>query len=172
MTNDTNLSGQWAGEYHQHDRPHPISLELTQDGETLTGAMRDGETDRESTVFQISAEAGLPPGSDERIVAALTQIFPDAPADSIRYVSHLPAESSVAGWVRGADVYFLKTYEGDHFGGYKVGERIVGQVIKSHSVHYQGKLSAGGREIEGRWWIESAAEQGTARPEGSFILRR
>ena len=170
--NDTSLSGQWTGIYFQHDRPHPIALEVVQDGERLTGLMRDGHTDRESSVFQVAAEAGLPPGADEQIVAQLHELFPDTPADSIRYVSHLPSESPIEGWVDGPTVYFLKTYEGAHFGGYKVGDRIVGHLVESHAVHYKGKLSSDGRAIEGRWWIETESEPGGAKNEGSFLLER
>ena len=172
MGNDTNLSGRWVGNYYQHNRPHPISLELIQDGESLTGSMWDGETDKDISVFEAAVEAGLPPGADEQIVAQLTEAFPDAPADSIRYVTHLPAESSLEGWVRGDTVYFLKTYEGAHVGGYKVGERIVGHVIEQHCVHYQGKLDQRRGAIEGRWWIDSQGAPGTARAEGSFEFSR
>jgi hypothetical protein len=172
MAMGMNLSGRWEGFYSQHNRPHPISLELVQEGDQLSGSMRDRETDRESSVFEAAMDAGLPPGADEQIVARLGQMFPDAAADSIRYVSHLPAESSIEGWVRGDVVYFLKTYSGTHMGGYKVGEQLVGQVIESHCVHYQGKLAQGGNVIEGRWWIESEGGQGVARNEGSFEFKR
>ncbi len=172
MTKDLNLSGRWVGDYYQHNRPHPISLELIQEGERLTGSMIDGETDRESSVFEASVEAGLPPGADEQIVAIVKEMFPDAPADSIRYVSHLPPESSIEGWVRESTVYLLKTYEGCHIGGYKVGERILGHLVENHRVHYRGKLNPGGTRIEGRWWIETQAEQGSVRNEGSFELGR
>lgn len=172
MTKDPSLSGRWVGDYYQHNRPHPISLELIQEGERLTGSMIDGETDRESSVFEATAEAGLPPGSDEQIVAFVKEMFPDAPADSIRYVSHLPPESSIEGWVRGSTVYLLKTYEGAHIGGYKVGEQILGHLVEKHCVHYRGKLTLGGSKIEGRWWIEAETGQGTARNEGSFELSR
>jgi hypothetical protein len=172
MARENDLSGYWEGEYYQQNSPHPISLELNQEGERLTGTMTDGETDKESSVFEATAAAGLPPGADEQIVARLAEMFPDTPPDSIRYITHLPSGSSVEGWFRDSTVYFLKTYEGVHFGGYKVGERVVGQVAENHSVHYKGNLSADGREIEGRWWIESEAGQGSARNEGSFLLRR
>jgi hypothetical protein len=172
MTHDEKLSGHWAGEYYQQNSPHPIALELTQEGDRLAGTMTDGETDKESSVFEATAAAGLPPGADEQIVAKLSEMFPDTPADSIRYITHLPADSSVEGWVRDGTVYFLKTYEGIHFGGYKVGERVVGQVTEHHSVHYKGNLSDDGREIEGRWWIESESGSGSSRNEGSFVLRR
>jgi len=172
MTKDPNLSGRWVGDYYQHNRPHPISLDLIQEGERLTGSMIDGETDRESSVFEASVEAGMPPGADEQIVALVKEMFPEAPADSIRYVSHLPPKSSIEGWVRGSTVYLLKTYEGCHIGGYKVGDKILGHLVENHHVHYRGNLSPGGSKIEGRWWIESEPGQGTARNEGSFELGR
>lgn len=149
MTNALNLSGRWVGAYYQHSRPHPISLELVQEDGRLTGSMWDGETDKEISVFEAAVEAGLPLCADEQIVAQLNRAFPDDPADSIRYVTHLPAESTVEGWVRGGTIYFLKTCEGAHVGGYKVGERIIGQVIEQHCVHYQGKLVRGGRHDRG-----------------------
>jgi CUE domain len=172
MAKDTNLSGRWVGNYYQHNRPHPLSLELIQDGERLTGSMRDGETDQEFSVFEVAVDAGLPPGADEQIVAQLKEMFPEVPASSIRYVTHLSEESSIEGWVRGDMVYFLKTYEGAHVGGYKVGERIVGHFKEHHSVHYRGKLSPDGDTFEGKWWIESATGPGVARNEGSFEFSR
>ncbi len=172
MATEKNVSGYWVGDYYQQNSPHPIALELTQEGERLTGTMTDGETDKESSVFEATAAAGLPPGADEQIVAQLAAMFPDTPPDSIRYITHLPAESSVEGWFRDSTVYFLKTYDGVHFGGYKVGERVVGQVTERHSVHYKGNLSPDGHEIEGHWWIESETGQRSARNEGSFTLRR
>jgi hypothetical protein len=172
MSNHSKLSGRWSGSYSQHGRAHPISLELVQDGERLSGVMNDGDTDQETTVFEATADAGLPPGTDERIVAQLHELFPEADPDAIRYVSHLPAESTVEGWVRDDSIYLLKTYEGAHFGGYKVGDRVLGHVVESHSVHYRGKLSPDGREIEGHWWIESEGGPGSSRNEGSFLLRR
>jgi hypothetical protein len=172
MSSDTNLSGRWVGDYLQHDRPHPITAELVQVGERLTGFMRDSTTDSESSVFDFAAEAGLPPGADEQIVAHLREAFPDAPADPIHVVMHLPPESTLEGWVKGSTVYFLKTYQGDHFGGFKVGDQIVGQRIEDHAVHYRGKLSPDGLEIDGRWWIDPVAVPGARRSEGYFTLRR
>jgi hypothetical protein len=172
MKDPTNLTGHWKGSYYQHDRPHPILLDLVQESDRLTGAMRDGETDRETSVFNMSVEAGLAPGADEQIVAQLHQAFPDAPESSIRYITHLPSESAVEGWVQGSQVYFLKTYQGSHFTGFRVGERMIGHQREGHAVHYGGRLSPDGTEIEGKWWIEANAGRGVARTEGSFVLRR
>jgi hypothetical protein len=102
MPSNMNLTGRWDGDYYQHDRPHPILAELVQAGEQLTGSMRDGETDTASSVFDVAFEAGLPPGADEQIVARIREAFPDAPATPIRYVTHLPPESDLVGWVRAA----------------------------------------------------------------------
>ena len=172
MPRDRDLTGRWDGSYFQHDRHHPIAAELVQVGERLTGSMRDGETDRSSSVFQVAFEAGLPPGADEQIVARLREAFPDEPAAPIRYLSHLPPASALEGWVRGTALYFLKTYQGTHTGGFAVGDRLVGHRIEGHAVHYSGKLSPDGLEIEGRWWIDPLCESGGRRTEGSFALRR
>lgn len=172
MSNDANLTGEWVGEYYQHGDPHPIEASLVQDGERLTGAMRDGETDSESTVFKVAADAGLPPGADERIEADLRAMFPDARAEPIRFITHLPPESSLEGSVKGDRVQLLKRYQGAHYGGYRVGDKLVGHRIEDHSVQYGGRLSPDGLEIEGRWWIDPIAGAGGHRTEGSFTLRR
>jgi hypothetical protein len=79
-----NVTGRWAGNYFQHGRPRPIVADLVQAGERLTGSMRDGVTDSESSVTELASEAGLPPGGDEQIVDRLRRMFPDAPATPIR----------------------------------------------------------------------------------------
>ena len=43
---------------------------------------------------------------------------------------------------------------------------------EGHAVHYEGRLSPDGLEIEGRWWIDADPEYGTRRTEGLFVLRR
>ena len=158
------LSGRWAGEYYLHDRPHPVSAELVQEGETgaLAGSMTDDETDRSASVFEAANEAGLPPGADEKIEARLHELLPDPPEAPIRYVSHLPHDSELAGRVEGRKVEFLKTYQGTAFGGYQVGDRLVGHRTEHHSVHYRGTLSPDGNTIEGRWWVDANPEIGSA----------
>jgi hypothetical protein len=167
-----NITGEWAGNYYQHGRPRPIVADLVQAGERLTGSMRDGVTDEEHSVTELALEAGLPPGGDEQIVDRLRKMFPDAPATEVRYVTHLPPESALRGWVKVPEVYFEKTYEGTHFGGYQIGDKIVGYEKESHVVNYGGRVSADGQEIEGKWWIEDTPGDGTRRAEGSFTLRR
>jgi hypothetical protein len=166
------MTGRWAGDYWQNGRPHPIRAELVQRGEHLTGTMQDVEPDRDQSVFDVAAEAGLQPGADEQIEAGLRAMFPDETDGPIRFVSHLPPASALEGTVKGSRVDLLKTYKGVHFGGYKIGNRLVGRTVESHSVHYNGRLSEDGLEFEGRWWIDPSPELGPLRVEGSFLLKR
>jgi hypothetical protein len=168
MIDDIDLTGTWVGEYYQHDRAHPIAATLVQAGEALSGSMRDGEPDQDMSVTEATAGSG----EDERIVARLRQLFPDAPAAPVRVISHLAPESTLEGCVSGTGVYFVKSYRGACFGGYRVGDRVVGRKVEDHVVHYSGRLGSGGREIEGRWWIDPRQDTGGRRIEGSFTLRR
>jgi hypothetical protein len=172
MSKEINITGLWAGNYCQNGRSEPIEAELVQSHERLTGSMRDSATDKEYSVTELAREAGLPPGGDEQIVDRLRRIFPDAPATEIRYVTHLPPDSALEGWVKGLEIYFLKSYEGTHYGGYQIGDKLVGFEKESHVVHYAGRVRPDGREIEGKWWIENTPEDGRRRAEGSFTLRR
>jgi hypothetical protein len=166
------LTGQWVGEYVQHDRPYPITADLVQDGERLTGSMCDGHPDRDTSVYEMASQAGLPPGEDEQIVARLRELVPDAAGGPVRYVSHLPAESLLDGRVDGPTVSFRKTYQGLSFGGFRVGDKFVGHERASHAVQYQGQLSPDRAEIHGRWWIDADPDHGTGRSDGFFTLRR
>jgi hypothetical protein len=172
MPIDPSVTGTWVGEYFQHDRPHAITAELVQSGEVLTGSMRDGEPDQEMSVTEVASGMGNTPGMDEQIVAKLREMFPEAPVAPVRYVSHLPPESTLEGWIRGPGLYFLKSYQGVSFGGFRLGDRVVGEEIEDPTVHYSGRVGPGGEEIEGRWWIDPTPEAGGRRTEGSFILRR
>ncbi len=172
MPNDVNLTGSWAGEYYQYNRPNPIAAEFVHEAGRLTGSMTDAVTDQSSTVFQIASEAGLPPGSDERIEAMLRELLPDKAQAPITYISHLPSESVVEGQAVGSRVDFVKSYRGEAFGGYKVGDQLVIQQVDGHRVHYRGKVGPDGLEIEGQWWIDPVPGLGAPRAEGSFRLRR
>src|SRR5262245_32578580 len=101
MSSSSNLTGRWVGHYRQFDRPYGIAVDLVQTEGRLTGSMRDHDTYRESSVFQVAAEAGLPPGADEQIIVALRELVPGAPSAPIRYLTHLPPESVLEGRVEG-----------------------------------------------------------------------
>ncbi len=97
-------------------------------------------------------------------------MFPDAPATGVRYVTHLSAGRfwPLHGWVDGPEVYFKKNYRGTHYGGYQIGDKLVGFEKESHAVHYGGRVSSDGQEIEGKWWIEDTAGDATRPAEGAF----
>ena len=171
MAQTLDLTGRWAGHYWQRGRAHPITAELTQAGERLTGTMRDAETEFEKSVFEAAAEAGLPPGADEQIVAGLREMLPDA-RGPVRSTTRLPATSVLEGDVRGRTVSFRKTYQGEHFAGFRVGDREVGVVLEGHVVHYRGQVNDAGTAVEGQWWIDPPPGRGGRRAEGTFTLRR
>jgi hypothetical protein len=134
--------------------------------------MRDGQTESDYSLFEVAQQAGLPPGADEQIEEGLRRALPDTPSGPIRYVWRLPSGSVLEGRCKGSVVYFLKTYQGTSFSGYKAGDRLLGIHKEGHAVHYEGRLSPDGLVIEGRWWIEADPEEGTPRTEGLFSLRR
>jgi hypothetical protein len=111
-------------------------------------------------------------GTDEQIEAKLRQMVPAVRGAPIRYVSHLPTHSALEGRRTGQTVFFLKTYQGTSFGGYKVGDQLVGIQKDGHAVHYEGQLSPDGLVIEGRWWIDADPAYATRRTESTFLLRR
>jgi hypothetical protein len=172
MAPPVDVTGRWVGHYAQYSETHGIAADLVQTGQRLAGTMSDLAPKREQTVFEVALQAGWPPGADEQIIAQLRELFPDAPRAPIRYLNEMPAASTLAGKIEGRAVSFLKTYEGEYRTGYLVGDRFVGETISQHEVHYQGRLSADGTEIEGKWWIQRDTEMGLRRLEGDFLLRR
>jgi hypothetical protein len=90
MSSSIPLTGRWVGHYVQGGQKYPITADLVQVGQRLSGSMQDGHPDRECSTFEAACEAGLPPGADEQIEMGLREMVPDAPAGPIRYVSHLP----------------------------------------------------------------------------------
>jgi hypothetical protein len=172
MPEPLNVTGRWFGHYLQHDVKHLLTADLVQDGVRLTGTMRDHETEFDRSVFDAMADAGLPPGADEQIIAQLRQAVPGAANRPVRYVSHLPPESTLEGLLQGQTVYWLKTYQGTEFGGYRVGDEHVGVEVTNPQVHYRGEVSADGTVIEGTWWIDANPRYGTVRTQGQFSLRR
>lgn len=166
------LTGRWSGHYVQRDQARGMTAELRQDGGTLEGTMRDEQTSFVMTVYEMAAECRLPPGADEEIVKALRHQYPDRAQAPIRALMTLPAESAVEGEVRGRTVTFRKTYRGEAFSGYTIGEERVGVTVRGHAVQYRGRVDEGGGEIDGTWWIDADPRRGLRRTEGSFVLRR
>lgn len=172
MPRQPSVTGRWRGYYVQRDEQHVIVAELVQEGTVLRGLMTDRNIGREESVFEMAARSGWPPCEEERIMRWLREQIPDQAHAPIRSVSRLPPRSSLAGKVEGSEVYFLKTMLGECFFGYRVGNKEIGATIKRHSIHYQGRLSADGTNLEGRWWVDPRKELNSQRTEGDFLLRR
>ncbi len=171
--NDTpSLQGRWSGYYVQHGNRRGIEVEFEQDGIQLEGRMRDLEPESDMSIAEMALDFALAPGEDERILQQLRAMFPDSSGKAVRFVSHLPEHSSLLGSVEGNQIRFLKTYHGQHSGGFRIGERWVGQTIDTHSVRYEGRLDPDGRTIEGRWWIAPDPRFPATRADGTFLLER
>jgi hypothetical protein len=166
------LTGRWIGFYLQEGKESPITADFLEAEDRLSGFMYDGQPDKDFTLSQTIAEAGLPSATEEQLEAKLREMVPDAPTDPIRYVSHLPTNSILQGRRTSRAVYFLKSYQGASFAGYRIGEHLIGVQQSNHQVHYEGEISADGRFLEGRWWIEPDLAQGTPGTEGRFSLPR
>jgi len=168
------LSGHWTGYYTQHDHRRPISADLSQDGDRLSGLMNDACTAFESSISELVMEEGLPPGTDEQLVEHLRSAFPDAPPGPVRAEVRLPSTSVLEGEVNGRSVQFLKTYQGQHFKGFRIGDTRLGQLGTEQEVIYRGRVSADGSEIEGRWQIpgDPSLALPMSRTQGGFVLRR
>ena len=166
------LTGRWIGHYLDHGKEFPITADVLEDRERLSGFMYDGQQDRDCSVAEAIAEAGMPPGSDEQIEAKLREMVPGAPPGPIRWVSHLPSNSILRGQRTGATVSFVKSYQGTSYSGYQVGDRLIGMRKADHQVHYRGQLSPDGLVLEGRWWINADPVHGQPTIKGLFQLRR
>lgn len=165
------LTGKWQGYYTQYETKMQIVATLTQDGARIAGRMRDVETVMEQPLYDAVAKAGLPPGADEQIAEQVRMAIPDAGTGPITSRVVLPEESILNGKVSGEFVKFTKSYQGNSFHSYEIGDKGVGQTIPGHSVEYSGRLSQDRNTITGRWTIH---DQNATRGfiDGSFELRR
>jgi hypothetical protein len=174
MSDPTNVTGRWEGFYTQHEEQRPIAAQLTQQGARLTGEMVDGWTEIESSISEVAVREGLPPGADEQIVAKIRADHPEAPLGSVFAETQLPPHSLLEGEVEGRNVRFLKTYQGEHFAGFRIGTMRLRWKVDGHRVQYQGIVSPDGTQIEGHWRIQGGADPAkhAIRTEGGFLLRR
>lgn len=174
MKTTHDLSGRWTGYYSQHDHQRPVSLYLSQNGELLSGTMRDHCTSFVSSVSDLAMEEGLPPGSDEQIVARVRSLCPNTDHLPVRAEFILPEHSSLEGNVVGTAVRFTKTYHGEFFSGYRVGNMRVGVKRDAQTIRFRGIIGEDGTQIEGQWSMPEPedAMRPIHRTEGAFVLQR
>jgi hypothetical protein len=110
-----------------------ITAVIAQTENRITGTMRDWVTEFERSLFDAAREAGLPPGADEQIDEGLRRLHPAAGKAPIRSKSRLPSDSTIEGTRQGRFVVFTKTYQGQHFSGYQIGDREVGWTAEHHA---------------------------------------
>ena len=70
------ITGDWEGHYTQHSDKRLIKAHFVQQGNQISGTMTDLHTESELSLFKASAEAGLPPGADEKIEEQIRQFLP------------------------------------------------------------------------------------------------
>jgi hypothetical protein len=174
MNLKADLSGSWEGYYTQHEARRPIAAELVQHGVEIEGTMVDEVTEFDMAISEFALLEGLPPGADEQIVAKIRALHPDAPPGPVHAETELPSDSVVEGTFDGETVRLTKTYQGDHYAGYTIGDLRVRWKVEGHQVVYEGQVSADGTEIEGRWRIPSGPDPQAhpIRTEGGFYLKR
>ena len=137
---DESLTGEWHGHYSQQDMQKRIVATLTQDGDRTFGGMTDLDTVTEQSLYDAVAGTGLPPGTDEQIAERLRKVIPNTGTGPITTRSILPEESKLEGTVSGEFVRFTKSYQGESFHSYEIGDEGIGQTTPGHSVEYSGRL--------------------------------
>lgn len=168
------LTGQWVGFYTHHDTERPMTAEFAHQGNRLIGFMSDRCTTFEGTVTDQMLEQKMPPGADERIVARIRSMCPGMERFPVRTLVELPRLSIVEGEIDRDHIRFLKTYQGEFFAGYRVGDRRVGVRGMDQEVLYQGSLNETATEIVGHWRLEGIRQAGSFshRSSGGFTLRK
>jgi len=167
----TTITGDWIGHYEQYHSRSRIAATLVQDGVSISGRMRDLDTNTARKLYDAVAHAGLPPGADEKLDEQIRSAIPNAGRDPIVVRSILPTDAVLAGTVNGAFVRFSKTYQGKSFHGYEIGETGIGYETPAHSVEYSGRISQDRMKIIGNWTIyQKEAPRGFI--DGSFELSR
>jgi hypothetical protein len=168
------LTGKWVGHYTQHDSVRPISAEFAHKGPRLIGFMNDACTMIEGSVTDLMVEQQMPPGADERIVARIRSMCPGLERFPVRTLIEVPPLSTLDGQFERGRIEFVKTYRGEFFAGYQIGERRIGLRGVDQEVVYQGLLDAAGTQITGHWRVAGIRKAGSFshRSTGSFVLRR
>ncbi|MHC4407017.1 MAG: hypothetical protein ACYTG0_45975 [Planctomycetota bacterium] len=164
------LTGRWQGHYRQSGTARAIVATLVQSDDRIEGTMQDLETEFDRSLFDAALEAGLPPGADEQLDEHLRRQHPEIGNAPIRGKCRLPPESRIQGTIRGGQIVFVKTYQGEHFIGFQAGDKEIGHATEGHAVEYSGTIEPDGNRIEGRWTIYQP--DAPRALQGPFVLER
>lgn len=181
MTDDglgpINVTGRWVGFYrHRWEQlgTFPITAEIRQQGERITGEMYDQITDRSEVLDRLIevCREGISDWHRRRLEAIVKRLGTEAVVVS----SRLPETSDVEGTVNGDFVQFVKCYRGSVEMKLTADGVDVGSVERrGHKVHYSGNLDRELGCIVGRWVIRWRGLLGRLLPPkgwGTFELYR
>jgi hypothetical protein len=171
------MTGRWVGFYrHRFEQlgAFPITAELQQDGNRITGEMYDQITDRSEfleTMVEIVREEISPV---RRI--QLEKVIQRFGSGTVEVESRLPETSDIDGKVDGHLVTFTKAYRGSMEIHWKAHGKPLGSVTReNHKVHYAGQLDLEKGCIVGEWIIRRRGWLGRFLPpeaRGGFELYR
>ena len=136
------LTGRWVGfyRYRRHELgTFPITAEVRQEGDRITGEMYDQITDREELLDTLveADRDDLSPGRRLRLEASIRRFGEGA----VVVNSRLPESSDIEGKVADGVVEFTKSYRGALEVEWSVGGRQIGSGRRrGHKVRYSGRL--------------------------------
>lgn len=171
------MTGRWVGFYRQRWEQlgtFPITAEIRQEGNRVTGEMYDQITDRSELLDTLveAHRADIPLGKRLRLEAIIRRFG----SGSIVVDSRLPETSDIEGTVGGDLVTFTKSYRGAVEFHWSVEGKEVGTVAREeHKVHYSGRLDREHMCLTGEWVIRRRGWLGRFLPpegRGTFELYR
>src|SRR5262245_22274254 len=150
MPTSLDLTGRWVGCYRQFGREFPISADLSQTGELVTGLMTDGEATSEFSFADGLSHTRLPWYTVwlARLIVGARWPFRRR-AGPLRLFWRLPRTAAVEGRVQGHRVTFCKSYQGDTKSGWRWGDQERISDVPDHRVMYEGSIADSGDNIEG-----------------------
>jgi hypothetical protein len=171
------MTGRWVGFYrHRAEQlgAFPITAEIRQTGDRLTGEMYDQITDRSElldSIIEVHREA-MSPCYRLRVERMIQQF-----GDGVVVVdSRLPETSDIDGKLNGGRVTFTKSYRGAMEVRWRAGGKELGSVTRNdHKVEYAGLLDREKGFVLGEWIIRRRGWLGRFLPpegRGSFELYR
>jgi hypothetical protein len=181
MANDglgpIDLTGRWVG-FYRHRSEHlgafPLTAEVRQEGNRITGEMYDQIKDRSQlldTIVEVHREEISP-----RKMLRLEEVIRRFGDGAVLVNSHLPEASDIEGTVVGDVVSFTKSYRGAFEVHWNVKGKQVGSATRPrHKVQYSGVLDRERGWIGGEWVIPRRGLLGRFfQPEtrGTFELYR
>lgn len=149
------MTGRWVGFYRHRSEylgAFPITAEIRQDGNRITGEMYDQITDRSNFLEELLEfrREDISPLSQLKMEEMIRQHG----TGTVVVSSRLPDTSDIDGKISGDLVEFTKVYRGSMGFNWSVsGKEIASVERKRHKVHYSGHIDREKGFIAGEWTI-------------------